>query len=133
MRRALAVLALSVLAGCMAEGGRPGDGSDPSSGALAFRSNCAGCHGTDARGGGPLAPGAPSLAGLAARNGGVFPAEHVVGVVEGHARQPSFSSTMPQFHGAGMGTGPVVEVPGVDRPVTAPLAGVLAYLQGLQD
>lgn len=52
-----------------------------------FQRACAPCHGTDARGGGPvaraLAVPPPDLTGLAARSGGQFPRELVIDVVAG--------------------------------------------------
>lgn len=106
------------------------DGSDAASGALAFRANCAGCHGAEGQGG--AYPGAPPLTGLAEGNGGVFPAQRVLGVLEGHGRAPAFSAAMPDFGGSGMGAGPLVDVPGVQRPVPARAAGLLAYLTSIQ-
>jgi len=109
----------------------PADPDAVSRGAGTFQANCASCHGIVGRGGGPVV--APGLVTLAAGNGGRFPAQYVVGVVEGHGRNPAFSAVMPEFGGSGMGTGPVVDVPGVDRPVSAPLADLLAYLGSIQD
>lgn len=106
------------------------DGHDAASGALAFQANCAGCHGSAGQGG--AYPGAPALTGLSAANGGVFPAAHVLGVLDGHGRNAKFSAAMPEFDGSGMGAGPVVDVAGVDRPVPARAAGLLAYLQSIQ-
>ena len=46
-----------------------------------FRAHCAACHGSDAKGGGPMAPAlkakVPDLTVLAKRNGGQFPAAGV--------------------------------------------------------
>lgn len=106
-------------------------------GARSFQANCAVCHGADGRGAGPMARDLlvmpPSLTGLAERQGGPIPAEFIVGVVEGHARSDGFSGAMPEFSGAGMGTGPMVDVAGLARPVSAPMADLLAYLQTIQD
>lgn len=56
-------------------------------GRIVFRTICATCHGGDARGGGPLADDLgvppPDLTRLAARNGGVFPAEWVAARIDG--------------------------------------------------
>jgi mono/diheme cytochrome c family protein len=52
-----------------------------------YQRACAPCHGTDARGGGPvaraLAVPPPDLTGLAARAGGRFPRERVIDVIAG--------------------------------------------------
>ncbi len=60
------------------------------SGAYTFRTYCAPCHGADGKGEGPLAddlryhPADLSL--IAARNGGSFPFEKVVRIVDGRVR-----------------------------------------------
>jgi mono/diheme cytochrome c family protein len=54
-----------------------------------FDTNCAICHGIDARGGGPMRPflaRVPAdLTGLARRNGGVFPKDAVAELIDGRA------------------------------------------------
>jgi mono/diheme cytochrome c family protein len=57
------------------------------SGAYAFRTYCASCHGTDGKGNGPLAENLrfqpPDLTLISRRNGGGFPAEKVHRIVDG--------------------------------------------------
>lgn len=57
------------------------------SGAALFRTYCASCHGTDARGAGPMTTQLrrlpPSLTSFAVRNGGVFPSERVRRIIDG--------------------------------------------------
>jgi mono/diheme cytochrome c family protein len=52
-----------------------------------FKSYCASCHGTDARGGGPVAKSLkvppPDLTSIAARNGGTFPLARVSRIISG--------------------------------------------------
>lgn len=65
---------------------RPATGtSDP--GALAFRTYCASCHGSDGRGDGPMADQLkripPDLTQFATRNGGVFPSERLTRIIDG--------------------------------------------------
>jgi mono/diheme cytochrome c family protein len=61
-----------------------------------FMRACAPCHGADGRGGGPVAvalrtpPG--DLTVLAARAGGRFPREHVIGVLNGEVRLSAHGS-----------------------------------------
>jgi mono/diheme cytochrome c family protein len=59
-------------------------------GRATYRSHCATCHGTDARGEGPLADRLrvrpPDLTLLARRNGGSYPADMVHKIIDG--RQP---------------------------------------------
>jgi mono/diheme cytochrome c family protein len=65
------------------------DTSGAASGAALFRINCAGCHGTDARGNGPIAEfinaPVPDLTRISVRNGGEFPTERVFQVIDGQA------------------------------------------------
>jgi len=65
------------------------ESSGMASGAALFRINCAGCHGTDGRGNGPIAEliDAPvaDLTRISARNGGQFPAERVFQVIDGQS------------------------------------------------
>jgi mono/diheme cytochrome c family protein len=53
-----------------------------------FHTHCVACHGTDAKGNGPAAPGLkkhpPDLTQLSRRNGGKFPAEIVSSVIQGN-------------------------------------------------
>lgn len=63
------------------------------SGKEMFKSYCAVCHGSDAKGNGPAAPAlkvAPTdLTQLAQKNGGKYPAPHVAAVIRGQAIVPS--------------------------------------------
>ena len=56
-------------------------------GKKAYLSLCASCHGTSAKGDGPVAPHLnqkpPDLTNLAAANGGVFPSERVYQAIDG--------------------------------------------------
>jgi mono/diheme cytochrome c family protein len=58
-------------------------------GAALFRINCAGCHGTNARGNGPIAEfinaQVPDLTRIAERNGGEFPTERIFQVIDGQS------------------------------------------------
>lgn len=72
-------------------------------GAEAYRMICASCHGESAMGEGPLADllrvPVPDLRGLAARNEGVFPTEHVVRQIDGRDMMRAHGSPMPAFGG----------------------------------
>ncbi len=77
----LAVIALSVPQAANAEAGTMGE--------LEFRNNCAVCHGPVGLGDGPMAavlstPPGP-LTTLAERNGGRFPTERVIQIIDGRA------------------------------------------------
>jgi len=59
------------------------------SGAALFRINCAGCHGTDARGNGSVAEfinaPVPDLTRISVRNGGEYPTERIFQVIDGQS------------------------------------------------
>jgi mono/diheme cytochrome c family protein len=70
------------------------------SGARAFRTYCASCHGVGGKGDGPLAENlrfhAPDLTLIAKRNGGEYPAERVLRILDGRKPVPGHGgSDMP--------------------------------------
>lgn len=124
-----AAMALVGLTACVAE--------QEVSGSVAFMESCAACHGTDARGGGPLATGLPipppDLTGLSVANAGIFPRNYIMSTIDGYSRGDHFSAAMPEF-GAG-DLGPVVIVENVDgtgTPVPARLLALADYLESIQ-
>lgn len=62
-----------------------------------FRAYCASCHGSEAKGNGPLAAWLkvqpPDLTRIAARNGGQFPLERVDGIISGEEALPGGHGT----------------------------------------
>ncbi len=79
-----------------------GPGPGPSAleiGAELYAENCASCHGTEARGDGPLGGlltvAVPDLVGLAARNDGVFPMLDVVHTIDGRTGRRAHGGPMP--------------------------------------
>lgn len=85
-----ATLAAVTLAGVLVAGRAEAQPASAATGDYLFRTYCAACHGTSARGDGPLADSMrrrPSdLTEIAKRNKGVFPADEVRRMVDG--RQP---------------------------------------------
>ncbi len=77
----------------------PAAAQDRDLGKLAYDSVCSICHGDEGRGDGPLAPALKvqpaDLTGLAAANGGVFPAEEVAAAVDGRLAIRGHGSPMP--------------------------------------
>jgi mono/diheme cytochrome c family protein len=66
------------------------------SGKEMFKTYCAVCHGTDAKGNGPAATAMKTpptdLTALAQKNGGKYPSAHVASVIRGQATLPSHGS-----------------------------------------
>ncbi|HEU4624140.1 MAG TPA: cytochrome c [Steroidobacteraceae bacterium] len=82
----LPMLALAaILGGCAGQKSRP----DATSGAALYQTSCAGCHGADATGNGPITPvigvRPPDLTRIAARRGGTFPELEIFRIIDGQA------------------------------------------------
>jgi mono/diheme cytochrome c family protein len=102
-----------------------------------FAQDCAGCHGADAMGAGPIAQAmgvaAPSLTQLSADNGGVFPRERVMAIIDGLNRDPHFSNAMPEFGAGDLGDAVIVETPdGLGTPTPIGLIALADYLESVQ-
>lgn len=121
------------LGGCVA----PEPDTSSAAGALAFQQDCASCHGVDGRGAGDfgvqLFQVPPDLTTLAANNGGVFPRDYVMSVIDGYSRADHFSVAMPEFGALDLGPTVIVEEDGVGTPVPARLLALANYLETLQE
>ena len=89
-RRALHVLLGCALAGIVAATwSAVPSATTANSGEALYQSNCANCHGQYAEGSGPIAVDLtktpPDLRHLAEANGGVFPRQHVIDIIDGRA------------------------------------------------
>ena len=66
-------------------------------GSALYKAYCGSCHGTDARGGGPMAKSLkvppPDLTGIYIRNGGVFPLKRISRIIAGEEQLPSGHGT----------------------------------------
>ncbi|MAQ83130.1 MAG: cytochrome C [Maritimibacter sp.] len=132
---ALVLLSLSLSAGAAMAQDASGD---IQTGEALFQSYCAGCHGVEAKGEGPLAPllavPVADLTGLAARNGGEFPLIRVVELIDGRQLLQGHGGPMPVF-GPMLGGGAAV-LDGPDGSVVQTrgdvvrIAEYLAALQG---
>lgn len=127
----------SALTACADVGGQQNAMPTQADGAVFFAENCASCHGTDGRGAGPssasLAQTPTDLTMLSARNGGVFPAARALSYIYGDPENGHLARVMPQF-------GPVmaedlvpVEIDGALTPTPRELAGLLVYLESIQE
>lgn len=130
MRALALVLALAAAA--------PATAQDRSSGEFLFLTFCTTCHGEDGRGGGPTAQVltvAPAdLTGLAADNGGEFPAARTIDRIEGKDRLIAHGDPMPiyapVFEGA---ESVVISTPGREIQTNAVVADLLAYIESIQN
>ncbi len=111
----------------------------PPGGQRDFLTYCAPCHGLDGSGDGPVAVALtktpPTLTGLAAANGGAFPAERVTAVILGAAEVAAHGTReMPVW---GRWFGYEADDPSLTRAerqakVDARVAGIVAYLASIQ-
>jgi len=87
IRRAIAFAVCLLLTACASR--ECLDTGGTVSGAALFRINCAGCHGTNARGNGPIAEfinaPVPDLTRISVRSGGEFPTERIFQVIDGQS------------------------------------------------
>jgi mono/diheme cytochrome c family protein len=134
-----AVLALTLF-GCAGGGGQTGAATreDPRAidrGRHQFRLSCAGCHGADARGNGPVAPilalPVPDLTRIAARRDGRFPDDEVYRIIDGQADLSAHGPRhMPVWGYEFFGDDPDDEV--AHRKASEKIERVLAYLRSIQ-
>ena len=112
--------------------------ADPLRGAEVFATHCAVCHGSEARGDGPMARvllvTPPDLRGLARQNGGTFPATWVAYRIDGRSPIVSHGGDMPLFGRLfGMPDGAVASETGQPIVTAQPLADVVEFLRQIQD
>ncbi len=109
---------------------------DRTDGAAFFADNCISCHGTQGRGDGLLAAGLSpkpkDLTRLRRDNGGTFPTARALSYIYGDPKQGHLARVMPEFGGAMADDLVPVEVDGVLTPTPRVLAGLLTYLQSIQ-
>jgi mono/diheme cytochrome c family protein len=102
-------------------------------GARLFRTHCATCHGTNARGDGPLADQLrrvpPDLTKYTAKNGGVFPTERVYRIIDGRDVSSHGNREMPVWGDAFRGSRDGL----TDEAVKARIQAIVKYLQGIQE
>ena len=106
-------------------------------GAAGFAAHCAGCHGAEAAGDGPMAAlltvRPADLTGLAARNGGVFPTARVVQRIDGTTDVMAHGGPMPIFGMLIQGPSTAMLAPDGSE-VIAPeaIVNIVAWLEGVQ-
>lgn len=110
---------------------------DVAKGKALYEENCAACHGSDARGGGPASLGLgivpPDLTRLKKDNKGVFPANETMSAIDGYYRREHFNNPMPIFGDEDLGPLIEVETNGLSTPIPANLLALSNYLEKIQD
>lgn len=118
----LGAVAAMGLSGCVQE-------APEVSGRADFLALCAGCHGTEAMGGG----GAADLTRIAARAGGRFDFARVMSRIDGYTRQDA-GQVMPDFGRLLEGETVLVDLgDGALTPTPARLFGLAQYLASIQE
>lgn len=107
--------------------------SPTESGAVLFRTYCASCHGTDARGAGPMTAQLrrlpPSLTSFAVRNGGMFPAERVRRIIDGRDIASHGTTEMPVWGDAFRRTREGLS----EKAAAARIDAIVRYLESIQE
>lgn len=110
---------------------------DALDGAVFFAENCVACHGSAGQGDGhdaaDLSVAPTDLTNLSRGNGGVFPAARALSYIYGDPQQGHLARVMPQFGGAMAEDLVPVRIDGVFTPTPRALAGLLFYLESIQD
>lgn len=141
MRRTnLALLVLSstflALASCTSPDGQNEAMPTRADGAAFFAANCVSCHGTGGQGGGTTANGLsvlpPNLTLLSAENDDRFPAARALSYIYGDPQNSHLARVMPQFGGEMAEDLVPVDIEGVLTPTPRELAGLLVYLESIQ-
>lgn len=110
---------------------------DAETGGQIFYDYCAGCHGPDARGTGPVAEllsiETPDLTHLAERNGGTFPVLYVVYRIDGRHPLLAHGGDMPIFgqHFQGFDA-PIKSESGQPIMTSRPIVDLVAWLESMQ-
>jgi mono/diheme cytochrome c family protein len=102
-------------------------------GSRLFRTHCATCHGSNARGSGPLSgqlrQTPPDLTKFAARNGGVFPGERVYRIIDGRDITSHGDREMPVWGDAFRSTRDGLTEGSAKMRIDA----IVRYLRGIQE
>ncbi len=111
---------------------------DVTAGQGVFQTFCAGCHGADAKGGGPMADvltvSPPDLTKLRAANGGTFPMFRVVRQIDGRDPLLAHGGDMPLFGRLFTYPDGTIATPAGQPIITAqPIADVAAWLESVQE
>lgn len=111
--------------------------STAAEGARVFLEACAGCHGADARGGGPTAAlltvKVPDLTLFASRNDGRFDAVHMVRIIDGRDGLTAHGGPMPMYGGLLAGPPALLDAPdGSPLGTTEPILSTVLWLETLQ-
>lgn len=105
-------------------------------GAAFFAQNCTSCHGSNGQGGGADAAGLKTkptdLTMLSKENGGQFPDARALSYIYGDPENSHLARVMPQFGDAMAEDLVPVEIDGVLTPTPRELAGLLVYLESIQ-
>lgn len=127
-----------IAAACLAAGGAQAGTPDPIAGEEAFHALCAGCHGGEGEGDGPLGKlltvTPPDLTMLASDNGGVFPVFEVVRQIDGRDPMLAHGGEMPLF-------GAIFDMPDTalatdaGQPIltSQTIADLVVWLEGVQE
>ncbi len=110
---------------------------DRQDGAMFFAANCASCHGMSGNGDGPeansLAVPPSDLTMLSDNNGGTFPRARALSYIYGEPGDNHLSRVMPEFGGAMADDLVPVDIDGILTPTPRELAGLLFYLESIQE
>jgi len=136
MRPAILALALSSLGLPSALAAQPEPPKGVEGGRLIFRTLCASCHGTDARGKGPLAEHLATppldLTQITARRAGAFPSELIASYIDGREDVPLHGPREMPVWGEGLATA-VGNPSEREARISRAVAMLVEYLESIQE
>ncbi|MEM8800955.1 MAG: cytochrome c [Pseudomonadota bacterium] len=101
-----------------------------------FAQQCAACHGADGREMGSETFGLgvipPDLTQFSKQNGGAFPRDQVMSVIDGYYRREHYSNPMPVFGDGDMGPTVIVGDDDAATPIPADLLALANYLASIR-
>ena len=137
MRPTLISLSVWAFAAGLIAACTPEEMPEASDGRALFMENCAVCHGSDAKGEGPMARALenapPDLTLIALRNGGTFPTVNVLSTIDGYTKTTPSGPNMPEFGALLEGDlVPLDTGDGILTPTPRKLVALLEYIESIQ-
>lgn len=137
-RIAFALIGLAGLTACRPNSTPTSSGGPaPVTAEALYQDVCSGCHGRDGTGNGEFASALlkrPSdLTTISLRNGGVYPRNKILTIIDGYERGAHFSEAMPNFGDGYLGE-PIIwdDGSGFGTPVPAQLLALSDYIESIQ-
>jgi mono/diheme cytochrome c family protein len=136
MRTAILAAALTGLCAAAGQTAPPEPPKGAEGGKTIFRTICSSCHGTDGRGGGPVAESLrtkpPDLRRIAQRRGSAFPEDEIARYIDGRTRTPAHGTSEMPVWGDSLAKA-VTDEQERERRIARAVEMLVAYLKTIQE